>query len=282
MDRFASARRQLLSLRAACILTALLAGCARQEAPPAATPAPTPQITPVVTPAPRNPVDEVLRRFRAVYEPYLEDLNTAVEQTPAYLQMDMDVREQLLRMQMVLQPPAGLLVEQATGAEAADEATEAESWSGPLFGAWGGSGSISGSYGDAAFSCALTDGGRITGMLMGSAIDGVWEEYLETDIPILDADGEVERYEGAYHPVCSISLALAKQGWVLAVDWRGEHTLLCIADDALYFAKDRAVQAAYSSPADWADWRFDGNTFEVFAHTEIEVPELEGENSQDA
>lgn len=280
MGKSAKASGRLLCLGMVCML---LAACRGQEIPPVITPTPTPISTPAATPAPRNPVEEVLGRFQAAYAPFLEDMGTVAAQTPAYLWMEMDAREQLLRMQMVLQPPAGLLRTESGETDASEDALEAGGWSGLLFGAWSGSGSISGKFGDATFSCTLADGGRISGMLLGSAVDGIWEEYLETDIPILDEDGEIDGYEGAYHPVCSVSMALAEVGWVLAVDWRGEQTLLCVAEDAVYFAKDRVLQAAYgSAPQEWADWCFRESTFEEFAPAEIEVPELEGEEGQDA
>lgn len=257
--------------------------------PPAATPAATPAPTPTDTSRPRNPVAEVLDRFQAAYAPSLQEMDVAITQSPEYLPLVMDLQEHLYRMQMVLQPPAGLFAEVdaalATDVAQGDEDTvpPTSTWSGLLFGAWSGSGSISGSFGDAQFSCTLADGGRITGMLLGSAIDGLWEEYRETDTPILDEEGEVTGYEGVYHPVCEVSMALAQEGWLLAVDWRGEQALLCVAEDAVYFAKGKTIQAALGGIArEWADWRFMQGRFEEFERTELVVPELEGDKLNDA
>lgn len=241
------------------ILCALLMACApsapefQQE--PERTEPPAPTSTPVL----ENPVAFYWGGYRTAFEQALERMNAAAGTQMEYLTNVLSVCSYMQHMQSVLQPLMALSY------------TSEGLWDGPLVGAVSGTGSITGNYEQASFTCTLFNGGRIAGTLEENSLQGAYEMYYETQEPILNEEGDVRGYYGEYRPLCSVELREETAGWYALVNRQGAYSAMYILADKVYFAEDMAEAVSPSaSPEDWADWRLEAGAFHIIIHEELE------------
>jgi len=223
-----------LILMCCCLMAAFaLAGCAAilPAAPaPTAAPARTPSPSATPVPAAPNPLGVYFGAFSDACAPFQAQLSALGAKDAAYVDETLSVQGHIQRLQQFFLAPSGLWQSDDEGAV----------WSGILFGAIDGTGTVQKIPGGCAFTCTFSDKtyenppGGIEGALIGNRLTGAWnEEGVEP------REGEIEKTPG---------------GFFSLVTWGDERTALSLEGDTLYFGADAAAGASSLPPGAWAGW----------------------------
>ena len=224
MNRF---RRILLCC---CMVVVLaLTGCAAllpAVSTPKATPLPTPTPAVAQTSDVPNPLGVYLNGFSATCAPFQAQLTALSDKDAAYVEKSLALQAHIQHLRELFLAPSQLFQDEGDSTQ----------WSGMLFGALDGTGTVTTIPGGYSFDCALTDDsqGDINGTLKDDRLAGEWARE----------DGEIRRGE----------IVKTAAGYFSLAEWGEERTALSIENGVLYFGADVTASASSLAPQSWAGW----------------------------
>ncbi|MDR1620165.1 MAG: hypothetical protein LBS18_05845 [Clostridiales bacterium] len=241
------------------------AACAQPAATaiaPAYTATPLPTSPPIVY---ENPISQF-------YDTFFDTANAGVDAIHVAgkgdrLQDMMEARSFLQSLQELFYPATTLVAAQND-----------DYWSGMLFGAIDGSGVIEGDARDAAFTCQLYAGGRITGGLKDDALWALWEKYYKFETPAIINEITEKEQDGEYREYAQAKIYLKDARYYAMLHREDIYRMMVCADDMIYFCRDvpEEIVARIEYPEEWADWCFDGARIYDLEHLEQSAEGEEG------